>query len=113
MNATRKRQAEQSNPRLWEANPALAEPLQLPGVQYVKVSITGRSFERHLLRQLSWWDFARVLFLYVFGFRMLAASLLGRKVLAPRGLVRLGLDTLDASKEDINAVRSVSHVMLR
>jgi len=52
------RRKEQSNiPALVKSNEALAEPLQISGLDYRQVKITGRPFELFLLSQLSWWDF--------------------------------------------------------
>jgi protein-tyrosine phosphatase len=39
------------------SNAAAAQPLQIPGLDYHAIKITGRSFERFLVRQLSWWGF--------------------------------------------------------
>jgi protein-tyrosine phosphatase len=83
---------------------ALAEPIQIPGLRYVEVKITGRAFELFLLRQTSWWGLLRVLFLLIIGFRMQAIAILGRAVMVPRGLKRLGLDSIDHSGPEISQV---------
>jgi len=46
----------------------------------------------------------KFLCLFLFGFRMRAISILGREVMLPRGLVGLGLDTLDHSGPEIAQV---------
>jgi protein-tyrosine phosphatase len=51
---SKKRQADLKIPALLESNAALAEPVQIPGLQYHEIKITGKSFENHLLSQLSW-----------------------------------------------------------
>lgn len=40
-----------------QTNAALAEPLQIPGLQYQEIKLTGRRFELFLLSQLSIWNF--------------------------------------------------------
>jgi protein-tyrosine phosphatase len=76
-------------------------PIRIPGLEYHDIRITGRAFELHILKQLSWWSLLKFLFLYLLGYRLPAISILGQEVMAPRGLVRLGLDTLDHSGEEI------------
>lgn len=44
---------------------------------------------------------SKFLFLYLTGFRMQAISILGREVMEPRGLLGLGLDTLDQSGDQM------------
>jgi hypothetical protein len=58
LNAAKKRQAELvlSPVALTKSNTAAAEPLQIPGIRYREIKLTGRRFEIHLLRQLSWWS---------------------------------------------------------
>ncbi|KAL6871669.1 protein-tyrosine phosphatase-like protein [Trichoderma longibrachiatum] len=72
-----------------------AEDDEIPGVKYHGIKINGRAFEWHLLSLLSWWDFFKVIFFFVFQYRIEAIRVLSRQVMLPRGLVRLGLDTLD------------------
>ncbi|KAI0167086.1 tyrosine/serine protein phosphatase [Hypoxylon sp. FL1284] len=96
-----KRQADLRIPALLQSNAALAEPVQIPGLAYREVRVTGRRFERFLLRQLSWWNYFKLIFLFVLGYRMRAVSLLGREVMLPRGLVGLGLVTMDESGADV------------
>lgn len=59
-----------TGPALLRSNDALAEPLKIPGLQYREVRITGRAFERHLLRQLTWLSW-----LCVFPLILLASAL--------------------------------------
>lgn len=56
--AAEKRKADGAVPALLQSNAALAEPVQIPGVTYREVKVTGRGFERHLLGQLGWGSFA-------------------------------------------------------
>jgi protein-tyrosine phosphatase len=43
----------------------------------------------------------------MFGYRMEAINIIGREVMLPRGLVRLGLDTLDQSGTEIREALSL------
>ncbi|KAK0727246.1 tyrosine/serine protein phosphatase [Lasiosphaeria miniovina] len=79
----------------------LAEPLKIPGLRYLEIKLTGRRFERFLLSQLTWWSLVKFLFLFAFGYRMPAIAILGREVMKPRGIVGLGLDTIDQSGPEI------------
>ncbi|KAM5377456.1 hypothetical protein ACJZ2D_004995 [Fusarium nematophilum] len=93
----RKRQEQSHIPALVKSNAAWAEPLHIPGLDYREIRITGRPLELFLLSQLS----CRFLFLFLFGYRMEAISILGQQVMLPRGLVGLGLDTIDQSTKEI------------
>lgn len=55
--AARKRSAEGRVPALLRTNEALARPVQIPGLEYREVRITGKAFERYMLSQLGWWSF--------------------------------------------------------
>ncbi|SPO00695.1 related to tyrosine/serine protein phosphatase [Cephalotrichum gorgonifer] len=68
---------------------------------YFHVSITGNAFERFLLWQLSWWGILRVIFLYTLGWRNEAIGVMAHDVMVPRGLVGMGLITLDQSGEGL------------
>lgn len=41
-------------PDLLKANPALAEPPQIPGLQYLEIQMTGWRFQLYMVNQLSW-----------------------------------------------------------
>lgn len=47
---------------------------------------------------------SKLIFLYITGYRMQAVSILGREVMIPRGLVGLGLITMDESGPEIAEV---------
>ncbi|EGR44931.1 uncharacterized protein TRIREDRAFT_5737 [Trichoderma reesei QM6a] len=68
---------------------------KIPGVEYHGIKINGKAFEWHLLSLLSWWDFFKFIFLFVFQYRIEAIRIISRQVMVPRGLVRIGLDTID------------------
>ncbi|KAI1391178.1 tyrosine/serine protein phosphatase [Hypoxylon trugodes] len=105
-----KRQADRSKtPAVLQTNAAFAEPVQIPGLRYREVQVTGRRFERFLLSQLSWWNYFKLIFLFILGYRMQAVSLLGREVMQPLGLVGLSLSTMDASgPEIVEALRTLT-----
>ncbi|GFN10245.1 hypothetical protein AtubIFM55763_009897 [Aspergillus tubingensis] len=69
----------------------------LPTVTRFPVSLTGKAFERTLLWRLDWWNFFKVLALVASGYRPTAVQIVGQQVMSPRGLVGLGMDTLDSS----------------
>ncbi|KAI5847665.1 protein-tyrosine phosphatase-like protein [Morchella snyderi] len=66
----------------------------LEGARTVRINFVGRQFEIALLRRLGWWDLVCFLVLFILQFRLTAISLLGRKVLRPRGLPGLCHDSL-------------------
>ncbi|KAL8409605.1 hypothetical protein RB594_007886 [Gaeumannomyces avenae] len=110
LNQAKKRDADLKIPALVRSNGALAEPVKIPGLLYLEIRITGKGFERHLLSQLSWISFFKLIFLFIFGFRMRAIAVLGREVMLPRGLTGIAVDTLDHSKLE---VAEALHSLLR
>lgn len=103
LEAARKRRRDAAVPALLQSNDALAGPVKIDGVDYREVKITGGGFEKHMLAQLSWPSFLRLILLYIVGLRMQAIAVLGREVMQPRGLLGLGCDTLDASGPEVAA----------
>ncbi|KAI3323094.1 tyrosine/serine protein phosphatase [Xylariaceae sp. AK1471] len=101
LSQAKKRQADLKIPALLQSNAALAEPMQIPELVYREVRVTGSRFERFLLRQLSWGSFFKLIFLYIFGYRLQAIQIMGREVMQPLGLVGLSLVTLDESGPEI------------
>jgi len=94
-NQAAKREGDLKIPALVQSNQALAEPVQIPGMNYMEVNINGKGFERSLLWQLSAWSFTKLVALMAVGRRMEAISILGREVMQPRGLIGLGYDSMD------------------
>lgn len=84
-----------------EANEHLVE---IPGVQRSLISLTGRAFERALLWRLDWYNLIRVLALVASGYRTEAVTIIGQQVMAPRGLIGLGQDTLDSSTAEVREI---------
>jgi protein-tyrosine phosphatase len=81
--------------------PTTPLPLNIPTIQYHYISLNGPAFERHLVWSLSWFSLAKLLSFVALGYRDSAIAILGREVMSPRGLVSLGLDTLDHSTHEI------------
>ncbi|KAI1169733.1 tyrosine/serine protein phosphatase [Nemania sp. FL0916] len=106
LSQAKKRQADLKIPSLLQSNAALAEPMQIPGLAYREVQVTGKRLERALVCQLSWWDFIKLIVLVIFGFRTQAAKIIGEQVMQPVGLVGLTLITLDESGPEIAEVSS-------
>ena len=81
--------------------------VRMPGVKYVDVNLNGGSFSCALLWKLQWGSLLKLLALMAAGYRLEAISILGREVMAPRGLIGLGKDSLDYSKDEIRQVFEV------
>ena len=90
-----------------QANGYVSTPLQIPGIRYVEINLNGGAFERALLWQLNYASLARLVCLITLGYREDAISILGREVMRKRGLIGLGVDTLDYSITEIRAVFDV------
>lgn len=86
------------------SNSAFALPLQIPGIRYVEISLTGKSFERALLWRMSWGQIGKLAGLMALGYRTEGISILGRNVMKSRGLIGLGTDTLEYSGNEIKDV---------
>ncbi|PYH76116.1 putative tyrosine/serine protein phosphatase [Aspergillus uvarum CBS 121591] len=78
--------------------------VDLPHVQRKMVSLTGRAFERTLLWRLDWWNFLKVIALAASGYRTDAVVIVGQQVMSPRGLIGLGIDTLDSSFSEMREI---------
>ncbi|KAL2760581.1 hypothetical protein ACRALDRAFT_2024533 [Sodiomyces alcalophilus JCM 7366] len=83
-------------------NKALAIPI--PGLRYHHVNVTSRALMRHLLNQLSWWSFIKVIFCHLLGYRMQGLTIVARQVLRRRGLIGMALDMVDQSQHEIAMV---------
>ena len=57
-----KRKAALRVPALLQSNAALAEPVQIPGMKYHEIKLTGKAFENFLVSQLSWYSFLSVIY---------------------------------------------------
>ncbi|KAH0606915.1 uncharacterized protein H6S33_002903 [Morchella sextelata] len=79
----------------------------LEGARTVRINFIGRRFEIALLRRLAWWDLLCFLVLFILQFRLTAISLLGRKVLRPRGLPGLCHDSLLHCQSEIRETLTI------
>lgn len=84
-----------------------AEALRVDGVRYHEINLNGGAFARALLWKLRWSSLARLISLMALGYRNEAISILGREVMAPRGLTGLGKDTLDHSFSELYQIFSI------
>lgn len=97
------------NARKIPAAPA-AEPkdpayaLRIPGVEYRYVSLNGHAYSSALIKQLSYWNTAKLFGLYACGWRNQAIAVLGENVMAKRGLVGLAEDSLKHSTAEVKSV---------
>ena len=87
-----------------QSNVAAAEPLQTPGITYHEIDLNGGSFARALFWKLSWSSLSKLVGLMALGYRMEAIAILGREVMAPRGLTGLGKDSLDHCTSELRAI---------
>ena len=69
--------------------------IKIPGIRYHEINLNGGAFARALLWKLRWSSLAKLVSLMVLGYRTEATAIIGREVMAPRGLIGLGKDTLD------------------
>lgn len=88
-------------------NDVVATPLKIDGINYAEINLNGKGFERSLVWQLRYLSLAKLIGLMALGYRMEAISILGREVLQKRGLIGLGIDTLDHSGQEIKEVFDV------
>ncbi|CAF9904357.1 MAG: hypothetical protein ALECFALPRED_007530 [Alectoria fallacina] len=101
--AKRNAQAYTSAALPW-SNDAGAEPLKIPGIRYHEINLNGGSFARALLWKLRWSSLGKLVGLMALGYRMDAISILGREVMAPRGLAGLGKDSLDHCTSELQKI---------
>ncbi|OCT46835.1 tyrosine/serine protein phosphatase [Cladophialophora carrionii] len=82
-------------------------PVEIPGIRYAYINLNGKGFERHLIWQLKYTSLAKLVFLMALGYRTEGISVLGKELMLPRGLIGLGIDTLDCSGPEIKEVFDV------
>ncbi|KAI1622494.1 protein-tyrosine phosphatase [Exophiala viscosa] len=83
---------------------AVQQAIEIPGIRYAYINLNGKGFERHLIWQLKYTSLAKMIGLMALGYRTEGISVLGRELMKPRGLVGLGIDTLDHSGPEIKEV---------
>lgn len=52
----KKREGDLKIPALVRSNDALAQPMEIPELEYLNININGKGFERTLLWRLSFWN---------------------------------------------------------
>lgn len=97
----------QTSAALAPANDEAVEPLKIPGITYHEINLNGGSFARALLWKLRWLSLSRLVGLMVLGYRMEAIAILGREVMAERGLTGLGKDSLDHGTSELRGIFTV------
>ncbi|KAI9158775.1 Tyrosine-protein phosphatase [Paramyrothecium foliicola] len=73
-------------------------PLRIDGVQYHDIKVTGSPRSKLLTAHP---ESRKLIALFVFGYRLQAIKIIGQEVMCQRGLIGLGLDTLDQSGPEI------------
>ena len=86
------------------SNAQAATLVKIPGLKYKEVNLNGSSFSMALMRQLSFFNTIKLGCLMGMGYRTQAISVLATNVMAPRGLIGLGYDSLAHSKGEIKEV---------
>ena len=81
--------------------------IEIDGVRYHKISLTGQAFALALLWRLKWLSLAKVVSYMAIGYRTEAIRLLGQEVMAPRGLIGLGKDSLDYGTLELREIFSI------
>ena len=88
-------------------NDFVATPLKVPGLDYAEINLNGKGFERALLWQMKYRSIAKLAFLMAAGYRTEGISVLGKEIMLPRGLIGLGIDTLEHSGPEVKEVFDV------
>ena len=68
------------------------------------INFNGSAFSLALMRQLRYWSAAKLIGLMAVGYRTEAISILGTEVMAERGLIGLGIDSLNHCTAEVLAV---------
>ena len=84
-----------------------AKPLRIPGITYHDISLNGHAYSSALMKQLSYWNAAKLIGLYVTGYRNQAIGILGRNVMSHRGLIGLAEDSLTHSTAEVKQIFDV------
>ena len=90
-----------------KSSPRTSAPLKIPNIDYKYISLNGPGFEHALFWQLSWTSRTKLVGFMALGYRDDAIQILAREVMVPRGLIGLGMDTLDHSQQEIKQVFDV------
>jgi protein-tyrosine phosphatase len=95
------------SPLIPVSNDLVAKPLRIPGLNYAEINLNGKGFERALVWQLKYRSLARLAILMAAGYRTEGIAVLGKEIMLPKGLIGLGIDTLEHSGPEIKQVFDV------
>lgn len=84
-----------------------ADVVKIPGIVYHEINLNGGAFARALLWKLRWSSLTKLVALMAIGYRNEATSILGTEVMAPKGLIGLGKETLDHSFAELHRIFSI------
>lgn len=83
------------------------QPLRILEIEYKDINFNGSAYSNALMKQLSYFNMAKFLFLYILGYRKEAIGVLAANVMAERGLHGLAMDSLEHCKAEVKDVFSV------
>jgi protein-tyrosine phosphatase len=78
-----------------------AEPLQIPGIKYRNINFNGKAYSNMLISKLTWWQFVKLVCLMAVGYRVQAIRIIGENVMREKGLIGLGIDSIDACTAEV------------
>jgi protein-tyrosine phosphatase len=90
-----------------QSSTAITTRPEIPGINYVNISLYGKAFERALVRKMTWSNMAKLVGYIATGYLTEGISLVGRSVMQPRGLIGLGFDTLQHSGREIKEIFNI------
>ena len=82
-------------------------PFRISDIKYESINLNGSGYSNALIKQLSYFSAAKLIFYYTFGWRKDAIAILASNVMASRGLDGLAIDSLVHSKREIDAIFKV------
>jgi protein-tyrosine phosphatase len=77
---------------------------RMDGITYKDVNFNGDGYKNALMSKLSYWQTAKLVSRYAFGYRKEAISILGTNVMAERGLAGLAIDSLQHCRKEVKEV---------
>lgn len=91
------------------AAPYSAENPRASGASYktIEINFNGSTYTSAMFSQLSYWNQAKLAFLYALGYRTEAIKIIGENVMAKRGLTGLAKDSLKHCRAEIKSVFDV------
>ena len=81
--------------------------IKIDGFRSHAINLNGGAFARGLLWRLSWSNLARVVSYMAMGYRNEAIKVLAEEVMVPRGLIGLGIDSLDYGTTELRAIFAI------